>query len=204
MVTRTSKGDIGIETSAVLFNQTNTWTSSISVTNPFMYSSYLALIICKVETEINLLVRNETTILVQKKDMDLSSYDTGQVAIARNHRMKLLCPEGDYQLLVWEKIYSNGEATTLIIDVTTEGQINNETDGYVLQDGHLVIPEIKVKHEGLYRCTYSKNDKEFVRSSNVTVYGMLNQSLHIINIYPHILIPHCNSFISSQYQSCKQ
>lgn len=171
--TSTADGDVTLTDEPIYINQTFSWTSAISAEHPFMYSPHLALLLCNADDRLELLVERQALALVHNRERVGTLYDVTDVAIQRGRRLVIPCTESDYQLLVWELIPHNDNTTkTLLYEVTSFDGILYNPHGYGVQSGSLVIPDLSIDHEGLYRCTYNDGINEAMNLVNVTVYGM--------------------------------
>ncbi|XP_071853496.1 uncharacterized protein [Apostichopus japonicus] len=168
---RTTNGNMNITDKTTLVSEANTWSSSLSVVNPFMYSSHLAMLVCKADDHSNLLEETEMIILVHNKDGDISMFETKEVLVERNEKIQFPCIDSNYQLIVWERISTEDNVTTnVMLDAGTGVEMFPSSNEYELQDGNLVIGDVELHHEALYRCTYNDGMREGVRSFNLTVY----------------------------------
>lgn len=172
-VVRTPEGDVQLTNITVYTNQTNTWSTSLSLTDPFIYSSYIALLLCKPNDPFDLLTKRESIILIHNKNNNIPSLETKEVSIELNNRVVLPCTDSEYQLLVWEQTVGN-TSTVIIFDVLSTGESFVVSSNYDLQKGNMIIYNTKSHQEGLYSCTYSDFMTEAVRSFYLVIYGMFS------------------------------
>ncbi|PIK36063.1 putative NLR family CARD domain-containing protein 4 [Apostichopus japonicus] len=171
---RTIGGDIAVNNETTYSSLANSWTSSLSVDDPFIYSSYLALLVCKADDQYNLLDLTESLVLVHNQEKESPSLETREVAVERNKKIRLPCDAEHHQLLVWEKITQTDNVittdTTVLIDAVGDGQTSVVSDEYKLEEGNLIIDQVDIHHEGLYRCTYNDGTTEGTNTVNLVVY----------------------------------
>lgn len=170
---RTVIGDTYISNTAFYSNQSDIWTNTTSVVYPFVYPANLTLLVCKADDQLKLLDRNESIVVVHKKQRELILDETTQLSVNRSEKIQLPCTDNAYQLLVWEMFSEIGNAsTTVVFDVVSLHETYLSANQYELHDGNLVIANAKLHHEGLYRCIYTDGTLESVKSVNLTVHGM--------------------------------
>lgn len=172
-VVRTLEGDVQLTNMTVYTNQTNTWSTSLSLTDPFIYSSYIALLLCKPNNPFDLLTKRESKVLIYNKQNYIPPLETKEVSIELNNRVVLPCTDSEYQLLVWEQTVGN-TSTVIIFDVLSTGESYIVSSNYDLQKGNMIIHNTKSYQEGLYSCTYSDFMTEAVRSFYLVIYGMFS------------------------------
>lgn len=172
-VVRTIEGDVQLTNVTVYTNQTNTWSTSLSLNDPFIYSSYIALLLCKPNDPFDLLAKRESIILIHNKNNNIPSLETKEVSIELNNRVVLPCTDSEYQLLVWEQTVGN-TSTVIIFDVLSTGESFIVSSNYDLQKGNMIIYNTKSYQEGLYSCTYSDFLTETVVSFYIVIYGMFS------------------------------
>ncbi|XP_071851550.1 uncharacterized protein [Apostichopus japonicus] len=168
-VVRTPEGDVQLTNMTVYTNQTNTWSTSLSLTDPFIYSSYIALLLCKPNDPFDLLTKRESKVLIHNKQNYIPPLETKEVSIELNNRVVLPCTDSEYQLLVWEQTVGN-TSTVIIFDVLSTGESYIVSSNYDLQEGNMIIHNTKSNQEGLYSCTYSDFMTEAVRSFYLVIY----------------------------------
>ncbi|PIK52626.1 hypothetical protein BSL78_10486 [Apostichopus japonicus] len=171
-VVRTVGGDKSVTNETTYSSLANAWTSSLSVDDPFIDSSYLALLVCKADDQYNLLDQNESLVLVHNKDDDSPVSTTVDLHVERHTRIELPCPDGEYKLLVWEKIEPNGNASSisLAFDIDSEGATSILSNEFEINAGKLSIRDVQLRHGGVYRCTYSDDQTERINLVNLIVF----------------------------------
>ncbi|XP_071852530.1 uncharacterized protein [Apostichopus japonicus] len=171
-VVRTVGGDKSVTNETTYSSLANAWISSLSVDDPFIHSSYLALLVCKANDQYNLLDQTESLVLVHNKDDDSPVSTTVDLPVERHTRIELPCPDGEYKLLVWEKIEPNGNAssTSLAFDINSAGTTSILSNEFELNGGKLSIRDVQLRHGGVYRCTYSDDQTERINLVNLIVF----------------------------------
>lgn len=168
----TVEGYIQLNNITIFKHKTSTWTSFLTVTEPFIQSSYLSLLVCKAADPLNLLVHSEALVLVHNKGKETSQVNTTEVAVARNERIELPCIDGHHVLLVWEMISTEDTVSIpVVVDVDTANVTYVISREYELREGNLIISDVKLRHEGIYMCTYTRGTMGGVILLNLVVYG---------------------------------
>ncbi|KAJ8050840.1 NLR family CARD domain-containing protein 4 [Holothuria leucospilota] len=188
-VTRTTSGDRNI---SYEFSTTHgeTWfTSSALTTKVFYFSSHMALHACMAKSLPGVLDYEKVMVLVYKGKVDLSSVKPIKKNEELNSRLELPCSDDDVGFLIWKKnakglsetfdeilLYSIliGESYTqmLVADVNVE------------ENGVLVVPQLRLEHEGTYSCFYGNG-----LTDGVTVYEVL---AYVNPTPPYPVIKGCN------------
>ncbi|XP_071852649.1 uncharacterized protein [Apostichopus japonicus] len=167
----TVEGYIQLNNITIFKHKTSTWTSFLTVTEPFIQSSYLSLLVCKAADPLNLLVHSEALTLVHNKGKETSQVDTTEVSVARNEKIELPCIDGHHLLLVWEMISTEDNISTpVVVDVDTANATYVISRDYELREGNLILRDVQLRHEGIYMCTYTHGTMGGVMLFNLVVY----------------------------------
>lgn len=187
----TQEGHKNVSFRTSVEKSTLTQTTSVTVTSEFDHSQLITLV-CKAEDALHLLEKNESIILIHRKDEEILD-EVVFVSFEQYSKLTLNCSYTDVRVLVWEKKHIDGSLETLAV---IHG-LNNFSKIYhdslsLNEEGALVVSKVDIHHEGTYRCTFIDDNKEAVKSYKVAVYGMkvLNvvNRLYILAILPHFLV----------------
>ncbi|KAJ8049797.1 hypothetical protein HOLleu_02701 [Holothuria leucospilota] len=166
---RTVAGDINVSSDKIITPEGEGYTSRVTTNDVFHYSSLLQLLVCKASCPQGILENNESMVLAQKVDVDLSRWKAIHKYIERNTSMELSCTENRTGFLLWKKILSANEHHLLVYAVhlgksLTEKFVNDIALRY---DGSLTTSLAEVRHEGRYLCIYGDG-----LTDNVTLYDV--------------------------------
>ncbi|KAJ8049802.1 hypothetical protein HOLleu_02708 [Holothuria leucospilota] len=166
---RTVAGDINVSSDKIITPEGEGYTSRVTTNDVFHYSSLLQLLVCKASYPQGILENNESMVLAQKVDVDLSRWKAIPKYIERNTLMELSCTENRTGFLLWKKILSANEHHPLVY-ATFLGKLFTElfVNDFTLRfDGSLTTSLAEVRHEGKYLCIYGDG-----LSDNVTLYDV--------------------------------
>ncbi|KAJ8050648.1 NACHT, LRR and PYD domains-containing protein 14 [Holothuria leucospilota] len=152
---RTNVEDINIPSHFTVTNQTSFYTSTITTTNPFVYSSFVALLVCKADDSFGLLERNQSFVLLTKSNLNHTSLNIITIYVETGSRMELLCSLKQILFLIWQVRNQSTENDIPVIyaSLMKDAFIYGYDDDYQLEwDGSLAVREVRTKHEGFYSC----------------------------------------------------
>ncbi|KAJ8048891.1 NLR family CARD domain-containing protein 4 [Holothuria leucospilota] len=148
------------------------YSTHVSTSNAFEYSSTLAFLICKAVHPPDMLNQDESMVLLQNRNINTSDVETITKYVKKDTQMKLDCNNGEIEFVVWKKMTSLDQRPT----VTLAGILSEEfssvvSGGYILDDaGSLIVSDVDIEHEGSYRCIYGDGLSDGVKEFSVSVY----------------------------------
>ncbi|KAJ8049577.1 Protein NLRC5 [Holothuria leucospilota] len=171
---RAGDGDRLISSRLSIKNGTHHFfTSRVTITNAFVDSRSLILLVCKANEPSGLLQKNESFTLIQGSDQTLPNILPKTALIKRNTRIELNCTDKSISYLVWQ-VKQSQEVTfkTLLYAVFVgEHSLRLFNDDYKLQKHFsIVVDNVRVHHEGTYRCISSNGLEDDVNMYEVVVF----------------------------------
>ncbi|KAJ8046132.1 hypothetical protein HOLleu_09326 [Holothuria leucospilota] len=171
---RTSVEDINISSQLIVTNQTSFYTSTVTTTNPFLYSSFVALLVCKADDSFGLLERNQSLILLTNSNVNHTNKNIITKYLEIGSRMELQCSHKQILFLVWQVRNDTTENDIPIIYalLIKDAFIYGNDDGYkVDEEGSLAVREVRTRHEGFYSCISGDGFTDNVMMYNVITFG---------------------------------
>ncbi|KAJ8018185.1 hypothetical protein HOLleu_43966 [Holothuria leucospilota] len=173
---RTNSGDRNVSSSFSVTNGTYPFYTSVVTTSAlFTYSSILALLVCKADSVSGLLEINESLILIQNGDEALSSVASMMTYVERGRTLVLNCTDRNFSYFSWqvkkplETIFSN-----ILFAVFVEGNLQSHIEDHdyrLHSEGTLFIDDVSVGNEGTYRFISSNGMEDVRLQYDVTVFG---------------------------------
>ncbi|XP_071852639.1 uncharacterized protein [Apostichopus japonicus] len=165
----TQEGHRNVSFRTSVEKSTLTQTTSVTVTSEFDHSQLITLV-CKAEDALHLLEKNESIILIHRKDEEILD-EVVFVSFEQYSKLTLNCSYTDVRVLVWEKKHIDGSLETLAVIHGLNNFSKIFDDSLSLnEEGALVVSKVDIHHEGTYRCTFIDDNKEAVKSYKVAVY----------------------------------
>ncbi|KAJ8051023.1 hypothetical protein HOLleu_04435 [Holothuria leucospilota] len=188
-IKRTSSGDRVIPSDHFISPGHKWYTWHVSTLTKITNSSSLQLLVCKVEKPPGLLERDESLILVQNRDEDISTIEPTQRLVQLHTKLELSCAETRPMLIVWERSpkKSNTGREVLLWYGIAHGKHVSEV---VYEDysfgvsGNLEIKRTEVQHGGFYVCFSGDGIYDWVTKYQVDVYANPEPN--------HLIIDGCN------------
>ncbi|KAJ8018041.1 NLR family CARD domain-containing protein 4 [Holothuria leucospilota] len=184
---RTIRGDRNISSVLSVTNRTSFYTSKVSTTNPFAFSSRLALLVCKADDPVGLLKRNQSLVLVSKQKLDHSSETVITKYLKIGSEIRLECSANQFLFLLWQvKQTLQDKEIPIIYAVLKDDAFSlRYDDDYNLEsNGSLAVYDVTVKHGGLYSC---------ISGDGITDNAMLyNIVVFVLPVPPYPVIQGCN------------
>lgn len=153
---RTRHGNRYIPFQSSIRNKTQTFFTTQSTTTDCFSQFFLSvLFLCKAEDERGLLDRNESIVLVQKNDKSLLNVEPVAMHSEINSRLELTCGNSQLLHISWQVMKQPGSNFDNILYAIFIGENYTHTEDYEYKlgsDGSLVVDDISVRHEGIYRC----------------------------------------------------
>ncbi|KAJ8051016.1 Histidine--tRNA ligase, cytoplasmic [Holothuria leucospilota] len=187
-IKRTPSGDIVIP-SKEFVSPGNVWyTSHVTSLTTIDNSSLLQLLVCKVGRPSGLFEQDESLILVQHSDGNMSTIQPIKRRIELHTKLELSCDKTLPIFIVWKKIKSNKEEEVLLWHAVSLGEHVSKivNEDYLFRiPGNLQIKRIELEHEGLYVCLFGDGFSDGLTKYQVDVY---------VNPEPnHLIIDGCNT-----------
>ncbi|KAJ8049590.1 NLR family CARD domain-containing protein 4 [Holothuria leucospilota] len=156
-VDRTTGRDRNVSFQTSYSENEASFTTSTTITVAFRYSSVLSLLTCRAAALPGLLLKQQTTILIENSNATFADLVPMVHHIERGSLLTLQCSKSDLSLVLWKKAgQKSGMFQVLAYAAFLEEDVpvlNNEQ--YQLQkDGSLVLSETEANHEGFYGCVF--------------------------------------------------
>ncbi|KAJ8027236.1 hypothetical protein HOLleu_32322 [Holothuria leucospilota] len=167
----TIDGDRNISSDFSVTNQTSRITSSVTTRNPFLFSSSLAMLTCRANSPLGLLQENESHTLLLDEPVDWTTGTPIKKYFELGSNLSLNCSKTLH--VVWQVMKGFEDKFDIILYATrTENLfLNNYDDVYGLNSAwSLVASDVRVEHEGLYRCISSNGIIDDVILYSVTLF----------------------------------
>ncbi|KAJ8049588.1 hypothetical protein HOLleu_02388 [Holothuria leucospilota] len=174
---RTGDGDRNVSSRLVTKNETYPFlTSRVTTTNAFAYSRVLTLLVCEAYCPLGLLEKNESLVLIQGSDETLPNILPTVVYAKQDTRVKLNCSEMTISYLVWQIKEPPGVIFKEVGHAVFVGDNLNHLydDEYKLQNTSIVVDNVKVYHEGIYRCISGNGLQDDIIMYELIVFGKYN------------------------------
>ncbi|KAJ8050400.1 hypothetical protein HOLleu_03596 [Holothuria leucospilota] len=174
-IVKTISGDRNISSHLSVTNQTSYFTSEVTTTNPFLFSSFLTLLVCKADDPMGLLTRTQSTVLISNDKLYPKSENVITKYLQTGSKMRLDCSYNEFSFLLWHlKKTLEDKPTPVVYAVLTEDVFSHRyDDDYALQnDSSLVVHSVRMKHEGFYSCISGDGMTDDIIVYNVIAFGM--------------------------------
>ncbi|KAJ8048807.1 NACHT, LRR and PYD domains-containing protein 14 [Holothuria leucospilota] len=186
-VERFAGRDINLTSDTSVIDNDSLFTSFSTTSSTFLYSSFLSLLVCKVNTSQRTFLPQESVLFVENTETDLSSVAPVTTYAEQGYQLKLSCLErkSNSSLVVWKYMKERGDVFTIIsctaTFVTNISQIYS--DDYELEevDGSLRLSQTEIKHDGLYQCVFENEDDRGMFVYDVIVFGMLIPAYPVVH-----------------------
>ncbi|KAJ8051158.1 NLR family CARD domain-containing protein 4 [Holothuria leucospilota] len=184
------KGDehINITTnSSIMSLEHDVYTTRIITSQNWQNPPSLKLFVCKADGPPKLFLKDESHILIQTENVNVSLVHHKTFTVDRLSTMNLRCTQEHFFYLVWKKSASiKTQTKTLLYAIVSENTMEKvyEDDLYLGENGSLVVPRVDVNHEGEYSCFYSDGITE-----GVTVYDII---VRVIPVPPFPVVDGCD------------
>ncbi|KAJ8049869.1 NLR family CARD domain-containing protein 4 [Holothuria leucospilota] len=158
------------------------FTSRASTNNPFLYSPLLTLLVCKGESSATILEDNESLVLVQNRDESLMTSQPRKLLLQNGSVLELYCSNSHISYLVWQlKTTSDIKFKNVLLAVYLEEEItqNYEKEYKSMTTGSLILNDVGIQHEGVYRCISGNGYKNHITLYEVLVF-VLASPTHIV------------------------
>lgn len=173
-ISRTANGDKNVSYELTTTSR-GLLKTSIATTNDLLaHSSGINLLLCKAHSLPQLLMHNESLIIIESDIRDLNLYTPISKYTKINSGLNLSCSEHETTFLVWKYSQkSNKIFTEIAYGVFWQNDILKfGSEGYNLTDaGFIFIPEVRPELEGQYACISSNGTAEAILVYDITVYG---------------------------------
>ncbi|KAJ8018032.1 hypothetical protein HOLleu_44202 [Holothuria leucospilota] len=154
-------------------NETNSFfTSRVTTRQPFTYSPFLALLVCKADAPPGLLLMNESLVLLLNEEKPLPAFEPVNIYAELRSKLEMNCSRNTIVHLVWhvkkvsEPAFKNVGVASLV------NMFKSHIVDYNLSDtGSLMIINVTAQHEGVYRCISSNGFEDDVVIYEVLVFS---------------------------------
>lgn len=160
-VVRTADGDKNITTKESITTDGPLFTSNVTTSGIFPLSSLLSYLVCKANGEPNLILNDETAVLLESNEADFSLISPLTKYIENRSRMELICSGDTISIVVWRKLWERVGLFHILAmgALFDDGFSLTYAEGFELRNnGVLTVPKVNVKHEGLYGCVFQNHD----------------------------------------------
>ncbi|KAJ8034294.1 NACHT, LRR and PYD domains-containing protein 14 [Holothuria leucospilota] len=150
------------------------YNSSSTAVDFLKNTSLLELLVCRAIPPPLVFENWESLIIVQKVRTDLLSSKPMPMYVELHSKMKLSCNESHAGFLIWEKVGSDGDSFEDIAFgvFLEENFVKVNVQGISLgHGGSLIVPNVDVKHEGMYSCVFSNGITDGIALYDVLVYA---------------------------------
>lgn len=154
---RTSKGDVNISLVTSITNDSALYTVQATTNGTFSHTSFLRFVVCKAQGIPGMLEQEETAVLIENRDIDLSVLSPVRKYVEKGSPVRLMCSNENISLIVWKKVgYGKKVFSVLCYAAFIEdGFLNTYSDEYTLEvNGSLYVREVDIHQEGLYGCVF--------------------------------------------------
>ncbi|PIK51571.1 hypothetical protein BSL78_11533 [Apostichopus japonicus] len=135
-------------------------------------SKLLSFLVCKAFQSYEVLVKNESAILVQQGSVDYELIQQTQVLVERNSKLTLQCGNDDTIYLVWKKLseeyITHDYVVATFFDENSQSSSSENLE--VKENGALEINQAQIQDGGLYSCTFTDGTINDNLLYNVQVY----------------------------------
>ncbi|KAJ8051167.1 hypothetical protein HOLleu_04632 [Holothuria leucospilota] len=164
------------------------FTSRVSTTDAFKYTSRLALAACTAHTFPEILESNEYLILLQNSNQSILNAEPIVRYVERYSRIELPCAENLIGFLAWWKVdLPSRRFSHSILYAVLMGHLRNEIlkKGYEMGgDGSLIVPQVDIANNGMYSCIFGNGV-----SDGTTLYEII---VYVIPIPNYPVVEGCN------------
>ncbi|KAJ8048710.1 hypothetical protein HOLleu_01132 [Holothuria leucospilota] len=174
-IVRSNSEDLNISSYLSISNKSlSFFTSLVTTTNPFVYTSRLTLLVCKATSPPGLLETYESFVLIQNSEI---AFPVSAVKknVEINDKLELNCTVNQMGYLVWQrKHYAERAFFNVVVAVLSGGNFQTqigEDDYTVKASGMLVVNDVNTQHEGVYRCINGNGLEDGVVIYEVVVFG---------------------------------
>ncbi|KAJ8018729.1 hypothetical protein HOLleu_43124 [Holothuria leucospilota] len=184
---RTSLGDKLVETEHYMKQNGKLYSTYISTSDAFLYSSGISLLVCKTNNTFGVIEKDQSSVLVQNTNYDLTATPLITTYLAFNSSMELMCNDNEISFLVWKKSLDFGHyyhdvlSAIFIEELTVNVYLHSYAVG---KDGSLIVSRVGLEHEGFYRCLYGDGTSDGIENYRVYVYVSPSP--------PHPMVAGCN------------
>lgn len=158
LAVRTVSGDKDIPCQESITNKSSKFTSEVVTSAPFFLSSFLTLLVCKTNISTNFLVNSESLLLIQNGDISQTFTDSFTKYFEVNSSLQLSCSLDNASYVVWHRTRPLSKQDTRVLYSVFIGGTDvkiYDNDYQVKRNGSLVVPNVRVRHEGQYACVSS-------------------------------------------------
>ncbi|XP_071831344.1 uncharacterized protein [Apostichopus japonicus] len=159
------------------------YSSTASVEYSFQGQDYLAILACRaLDDPLTLLKRDESLLVVQNKNMDITNAPQKHSPVEKGTSLYLECSI-DVETAVWKKRDSKStyhDVAVFVKDVIINVFMESVT---VNNNGSLTIPDVKIHHDGLYVCIHEGGEE--IKVHNVTVIVLPTPSYPVVERCNH-------------------
>ncbi|PIK60654.1 hypothetical protein BSL78_02429 [Apostichopus japonicus] len=143
----TQEGHRNVSFRTSVEKSTLTQTTSVTVTSEFDHSQLITLV-CKAEDALHLLEKNESIILIHRKDEEILD-EVVFVSFEQYSKLTLNCSYTDVRVLVWEKKHIDGSLETLAVIHGLNNFSKIFDDSLSLnEEGALVVSKVDIPSRG--------------------------------------------------------
>ncbi|KAJ8048742.1 NLR family CARD domain-containing protein 4 [Holothuria leucospilota] len=154
-------------------NETNSFfTSRVTTRQPFTYSPFLALLVCKADAPPGLLLMNESLVLLLNEEETLPTIEPVKIYAEIRSKLEMNCSRNTTVHLVWhvrkfsEPAFKNVGVASLVNMFTS-----HIVDCTLSDTGSLIISNVTAQHEGVYRCISSNGFEDYIVIYEVLVFS---------------------------------
>lgn len=186
-INRTSNGDKRVSYEFHMSARGFLKTSMATTHDLLQHSSGLHLLVCKADGPTELLLTDESLVLVESDNRKSSSFKPISKYVKINSELNLPCFETDMTMFVWKYKHHSDKAFQ---EIAFGVQRNNKTtkvvsEGYILSNISLMlIPEVTFENEGYYVCAASNEIDETTVVYDITVY--------VFPVPAYLIVEGCN------------
>ncbi|KAJ8018841.1 hypothetical protein HOLleu_42953 [Holothuria leucospilota] len=187
LMLRTGEGDRNISSRLFIENETYPFfTSRVTTTNAFDNTRVLTLLVCEAYCPLGLLEKNESLVLIQSSDETLPNVLPKVVYAKQDTRVKLNCSGMTISYLVWQVKEPSGVIFKGLLHAIFVGDNlrHRYDEEYELQNTSIVVDNVRVHHEGTYRCISGNGFQ-----GDVIIYELI--------VFGFILIHHTQSLVDA-------
>ncbi|KAJ8051157.1 Histidine--tRNA ligase, cytoplasmic [Holothuria leucospilota] len=186
--TKTVFGDKNISFHQQSESNGHLFTSRVSTTDAFKYTSRLALAACTAHTLPEMLESNEYLILLQNSNQSILNAEPVVRYVERYSRIELPCAENSIGFLAWWEVdLPSRRFSHPLLYAVLMGNLRNEIleKGYEMGgDGSLIVPQVDIANNGMYSCIFGNGV-----SDGTTLYEII---LYVNPIPNYPVIEGCN------------
>ncbi|KAJ8018488.1 hypothetical protein HOLleu_43495 [Holothuria leucospilota] len=176
LMIRTGEGDLNISSRLFIENETYPFfTSRVTTTNALVYTRALTLLACEAYCPLGFLEKNESLVLIQGSDDTLPNVLPKVVYAKQDTRVKLNCSGMTISYLVWQvkkpsEVIFKGLLHAVFVGHNLHHRYDEE---YEFQNTSIVIDNVRVHHEGTYRCISGNGFQDDLIMYELIVFGFI-------------------------------